>query len=491
MQSRYHPPSVESLTVFCKNLHNNYANENSKRTKHIQMLQSIADEVPDETLLLGACIYVFESIASEYTGWFSNVENSKLYSLLKKALQLDQKNILDHKTKFILLLNFMNYAADKIDAEFLLELKNLCKKIRYLIEPEINILFSHLPTHSALMTNFAQLKKNYEVQCQKDSFLSRTLGHVGIGGHSSNRQDFLNLTQTLHTNCNGAKLFAKQKDAEEYDYVMRYGTLLYIMWQIENEYYLRSPEASFLYTECQRVTNIKNITASDNKAYKKDFSKLFAYISSIVAEPHEAQTWQQSGLSVDAMKNIQDNLTDILTELKNSKKPLVNHPPVNNFINSSCNYATNTAIQAGIATAFTKLVSLMVQRSLSLHAMLRLVKPEYAVLVFGVLTLGQWVQRHAKTNLASALATSFTPIIKEVIKAPIKGYSALSQNFFKQPPTNTPAADESHALASALYAAPIEICSAAEKSKLELLFDKELLELSHEMSVPKRRHGAA
>lgn len=458
MDSRnYIAPSLDSLVETIPK----FTSTNNLRNKHIQIIKTLLPISPlysskQQEILLGACVYLFEVLNSQ---WTLTAEDKALLEQLKSTLNINEKypqNVLNERHKFIFLTQFYSYAKENIPADLRAEAISIINAAKVKLTAEWQVVFKRLPTPTALTEGIKQLKADYEEKCSQDSLISKGLAYFGIGGHSKSRLTDIALLETINTS---------------YDYQLCYGNVIYTQLKIATEYLILSPERSKLYQGLKRLSNIDCLTEIDNKDLKNDLVKLMAHISAVAASYKQSQQWAEMGLNAE---KVQDQLTDILAELKNSKAAFTDSTRLNYLINNLCNYISNTVAQAGIATALAEVVSLLVSNGLSVHSLLQLLDPRYAALAFAAFMIAPVVQKLAGSKVVSILAYPIQPLVHTAAKAPIYGYRAVNQFLFS-PKVVSLNEEEAGDLARALYLSGDGICTGEEKDRLELSFERAVL----------------
>jgi hypothetical protein len=302
------PHLSEILTVHLIDLKS--LNENPERLKLATMLTKMSNliEIQNQSgdsnkeelcaSLVGAYMYCLESIAQEYhlhspefkNGYMYN-SGSPLYSILAKVLKLCATNQMTTRERLIYINKFHQFIEkhkDSVDEQLKVDNLNhvqLLINIRSILIKQLNLLTNKIaktvnaiPTEKAITIHMEKLPQNYS---QKKA-AAHSQSWFGISENRS-RIFLTQLVQAISTiKCQEEEnlpphIFTRSQR-------IKMGALLYITSSIANEYYIRSPNNSVLYTECR---NLLNAPKEDNLDETQRLACLNAFKSYI--EDHTAR----------------------------------------------------------------------------------------------------------------------------------------------------------------------------------------------------------
>ncbi len=303
-------PNLNEILTLAKLMDLKSLNEKPGRLKLAAMLAKISNliEIQDQSegsnkealcaSLVGAYIYCLESIGQEYhlhspefkNGYIYN-SGSPLYSTLAKILKLHASNQVTTRERLIYLNKFYQFIEknrDRVDeqlkddnlnhAQLLINVRSMLIKQLNLLTNTIAKTVNAIPTEKAITAHMEKLPENYNQKKAK----AHSQSWFGVR-NNRNRIFLAQLAQAVSTiKCHEEEdlppnVFARSQR-------IKMGALLYITSSIANEYYLRSPNNSVLYTECRNLLNASN---EDNLDETQRLACLTAFKSYI--EDHTAR----------------------------------------------------------------------------------------------------------------------------------------------------------------------------------------------------------
>ncbi|MHB1946582.1 MAG: hypothetical protein ACYCQI_00525 [Gammaproteobacteria bacterium] len=263
----YTPPTLATQREFLRNLGPAHTKRDITRLKALLTIEE-AKEQDVAKITTGGIIVEAEKIAVEYRKYCQDPIGGYLYSgsnlykqLSTNALGITRDNPLDVETKLINTYSYYQYR--KADLEDAKEIAELDDEIR----PVVDNLIRQLPNTKAVLTarpSFTELLKRFHTQPQlydqecKERWMTPSLEHI----------KFMQLIK-LFTNpvmfniVNSIKECQTDLAKTQFIYSACYGSLLYMMKQIEMEYAgltVGSPTNSNIYRFCQKTLNLEHST---------------------------------------------------------------------------------------------------------------------------------------------------------------------------------------------------------------------------------------
>ncbi len=333
----YHPPTKDSINNFITNLSQYYTGSNQERLnliKLIQMVHSKTSLEQSDNISLGLLVFGLEKIAKEYKYTGAKRSRRFLFStgstladiLAEEGLGTHDENTLTPAKKLIYLAALLTYVEKnsielpgyKNKALFISEVKSIIKANLHRSDEDIKVLLKKRPSSAILMKNFSQLPEKY---------------HQKRAG----REKFIEFIKILEQECSIHHLDEAQVPLQNQlqdignrpiGYTVRFGALVYIMSQIEEEYSVTSPSNSYLYQLCQQTTNIEKSSDIDPLEILTYYSELFSFIPKINPTQRTDCGWQDKGFREGKVffLDMQKNLSDIMSQLINAIHTTDSHP---------------------------------------------------------------------------------------------------------------------------------------------------------------------
>jgi len=263
----YTPPSLALQRASLRELGPAQTKRDTRRLK--DLLNIDESKEPDTAkITTGGIIVEAEKIAIEYRKYCQDPIGGYLYSgsnlykqLSTTALGITRDNPLDVETKLIDVYSYYQYRkADLEDAKAIAELDNEIKPVvdnllRQL--PNTKAVLTARPSYEEILKRFHTQPELYDQEC-KERWVSPNPDYV----------KFMQLIK-LFTNpvmlviVNSIKECETDLAKKQFVYSACYGSLLYMMKQIEMDYAgltVGSPEKSNVYRFCQKTLNIEHST---------------------------------------------------------------------------------------------------------------------------------------------------------------------------------------------------------------------------------------
>ena len=246
----YSAPSPAQLKLSIQTT-SSYNGTHKNLLKIAQSFFEIDDEYATE-ILFGACVYGLEKIAASYyvlppDGSRLFNSGSTVYKTLQAGLDITAENPLDDQQRLIYLTHFYRYVKNHPkyleDNLQLTDIEYQLKSVLSRLSLDITLLLKRPPTLNTLSSEIKTIPQEYKPAS------GSLLSYVGLSSTNPERDNHINLIKLIDQ-----QILADEKSDDEYE--VRYGLLLYIMKQIENEYIARSPANSELYKMIQRALNI-------------------------------------------------------------------------------------------------------------------------------------------------------------------------------------------------------------------------------------------
>ncbi len=480
---------VPELTHLCKciqEISSTYIDSNTAaRIDQIKMLESLLTGIAPtddmHEIILGAWIFILDAIQTDYDRYYfsylRSAINSQLFRLAQKALGIDEesnkdkpiKNILDNQTRFTCLSAFFKH-LNKNKKDFPLTLlasaETITEQAKNNLSTKITSLCTRLPTIRSLRDNFRQLPHYYEEKCANDSTISKLLAYVWIGGRNPKRKQAIKFIEILDERC--CKLTHDEETSEKpQDYFIRFGALLKIMREIENECLLRgSAKKSDLYKEISRITNTQSTDDLCFEFKEADLAALDQTLCRDVISEEKMAFWKKHNFNKTTLEQIKDDIILLRADYTKQKNGvLTNSPTFNKLVNDAIDCVAATIARSGVVYAIYEFASFLTSSSLSFETMLTIATPQNALIVMSCL----WALKKFQSNIGSFLTSLCIPYVSPIVSLPVK--KAFSHPFFAAHETNRDLSSEDYQLIQALYNASDEIVSRDEKRQLELLFD--------------------
>ena len=449
---KYILPATEKLLECLVNLRKKYSKaNNSDRITAITLLEAISLS-GNIDVVLGACIFVLESIRNEY-GWFSPT-NSTLFNLLNAALNIHENNVLDDVSRFTYLVKFLKYLntyKTSVDNSTFIETEKL-EQITKLVFARINDSFvtsflKGTPQPKEFLKLFKECPEWYSRNCKKLNL--PTL----FGGHNTDRDNMCLFIQVL------------DQHTAENQFALRYAAFLLCLLMIEKEYAALSPTGSNFYKYCSQAMNIKH--SSELNAVAKTFylGMLLNAISAILLNQEQILKWEKAGVKIDFLKILQSTLTKEIGAQDCLKGDSIFSPRLSGYIEDIESYAT----QCGVTIALTGM-SQYIMSNAAISLAPALLVPEYFVTMAVLL----YLQKQCGASVISMASSRLTPWIKPVIETPFylgyKTYDQLRSLVSGLEKKLEPLVEKSEFL-QGLLDAPESIFSDDKKKVIKLLHD--------------------
>ena len=296
--------------------------------------------------VLGACYFGLFKIYKSYT--FRRPENSALYRVLKKNLNITDFRQIDDYTACTYLSHIYQYLKDVYPDE-----KNYLEEIKQYNQKIVTKLLKKPPTINALQKNFIQVAKEYK---PRESFL----GLFGGSDKAVRSKDI----EFLHAIENYIKKFFPNEESDEavafQVYQIRFAALLYLMAKIENGYSFKST----LYELCQKTLNIKKFNAFPENIKHTYFNILFDFLQKIECNP--------SGKKLQIYKSY---------EIRENLKNFASQACTQRLKDYAIEYGMDYGIQIAVGTAAAALIPQCQLVSLIVAASDKVLSPKHAMII--------------------------------------------------------------------------------------------------------------
>lgn len=176
----------------------------------------------------------------------------------------------------------------------------------FILSKKTNLDTSHRPTLQSLSSAIRNLSSSYHQKINTPSYLS----FIQIWGGDPERDRLVKFIELMNNETDENKEFI-----HTFAYAIKYGSLLYLMIQMNKKYQLRGPENNYLYQECQHILSLTTPNALTNELLTHYLEAINQFITGLLLNKKKIMELENSGLSQATLflkemkKNIDQQLT--------------------------------------------------------------------------------------------------------------------------------------------------------------------------------------